>query len=255
MAPPQALLVVFTEPGDAVPVADFEDWFENEHVHPLRTECPVFLSWTRLQAVNPTTPAWGTIYDLTSYEDTKKPEFIKLLTNRSDRENHIFANGKSFDRRVYEQYEGPVHPPSSLYDPSKPAPYTVFTSLDVKPEGVEEFNKWYDEEHIPLLAKVPGWIRTRRFLLKEQGHIGTDAKKEPKPASAPKYLAVHEWDSLKGFETEEYKAAMGTPWMAKVMPFFTAHERKVVKFYNDWVKDERTGDVYIRRLLEKKSAL
>jgi len=28
----------------------------------------------------------------------------------------------------------------------------------------EELARWYTEEHIPLLSKVPGWLRTRRFV-------------------------------------------------------------------------------------------
>ena len=28
----------------------------------------------------------------------------------------------------------------------------------------EEFNKWYNEEHLANMAKVPGWRRVRRYV-------------------------------------------------------------------------------------------
>ena len=46
--------------------------------------------------------------------------------------------------------------------------------MDIPAEHVADFDRWYDEEHIPLLARVPGWVRSRRFVLKEVlGKYGT----------------------------------------------------------------------------------
>ncbi|KAH9937317.1 uncharacterized protein B0H18DRAFT_1113174 [Fomitopsis serialis] len=86
-------------------------------------------------------------------------------------------------------------PPSALHN-VEPASYVVFVSLGFRPEYEEEFNRWYDEEHIPMLAKAPGWIRTRRFVLKDWEQMGVEGQKQQK--EPPKYLAMHKWKSADG---------------------------------------------------------
>ncbi|TFY79452.1 hypothetical protein EWM64_g4562 [Hericium alpestre] len=232
MADPKAFLYVVSEPGPSVPEAEFHDWYDNEHV-PLRVNTPAFSSWARWEQIDGLKPTWGATYDLESYEATLVPPYSQLAETRSDREKDILSMLQTLDRRTYEAYTGnPIYPPSALYDPSKTAPEIVIVSIDVKPEGEEDFNRWYDEEHIPLLAKAKGWIRSRRFVLKDSGSLGTEASKKP----AHKYLAVHEWVSVEGLpESEEYKAALHTPWRTKVIEnWVTGYERRAFKLYKRW---------------------
>ncbi|CCM04455.1 uncharacterized protein FIBRA_06635 [Fibroporia radiculosa] len=232
MAPP-AFLLVFSDPGSGVDEAEYNDWYENEHI-PLRVNTPTFLNWTRWKAADGEKPTYGASYDLESYEATKKPPYTTLAETRSDREKEILKKLQVLDRRHYELYEGPSYPPSTLYDEHTPAPYVVFVSLGVKPEDEDEFNKWYDEEHIPLLAKAPGWIRSRRLVLKDWGQMGLEGQKGQK--EPPKFLTVHEWQSLDGLQSEEYKAAMNTAWREKVMAGVVSRERRVMEFLRKWEK-------------------
>lgn len=228
---PTAFLLVFSEPGENIPEEEYHDWYDNEHI-PLRVNTPTFLNWIRWKAVDGEKPTYGASYDLESYEATKKPPYTTLAETRSDREKEILKGIELLDRRHYELYEGPTTAPSALYDPATPAPYAVFVSVGVKPEFEEEFNKWYDEEHIPMLAKVPGWIRSRRFVLKDWGQMGVLGQKEQK--EPPKFLAVHEWTSLDGQQSKEFKDAMSTPWREKVAKGVLSRERRVVAFLKKW---------------------
>ena len=36
--------------------------------------------------------------------------------------------------------------------------------MNVTAEGEADFNKWYDEEHLPALAAVPGVLAARRYI-------------------------------------------------------------------------------------------
>jgi len=229
---PTAFLLVFSEPGPNVPEDEYNDWYDNEHI-PLRVNTPAFLNWTRWKAVDGEKPTYGASYDLESYEATKKAPYTTLAETRSDREKGILANIQLLDRRHYELIETPSHPPSALYDETNPAPYVVFVSLDVKPEAEDDFNKWYHEEHIPLLAKAPGWVRSRRFILKDCGQMGVEAQKDQKP---PKYMTVHEWASMDSFVSPEYKAALATPWTEKVFANVVARERRVMTFMKKWAR-------------------
>lgn len=72
----------------------------------------------------------------------------------------------------------------------------IFSS-EVIPGKEEEFNKWYDEHHIPLFAgKLPGLKNVRRFYSKK---------------SDPQFLTIYEFESFddlkKALSSEESKSA------------------------------------------------
>ena len=45
----------------------------------------------------------------------------------------------------------------------KDAPALLLNAMSVAPEHEREFNDWYDTEHIPALAAVPGTLCARRY--------------------------------------------------------------------------------------------
>ncbi|KAA1468025.1 hypothetical protein DENSPDRAFT_365059 [Dentipellis sp. KUC8613] len=232
MTEPKAFLLVFSEPGPDVSESEFHDWYNNEHV-PLRVNTPAFSSWARWEQADGAKPTWAATYDIDSYESTQVAPYTTLAETRSEREKSVISRLQLLDRRTFEIHNiQPPTPPSSLYDPKKTPPFVVIVSTEVKPEGEEEFNKWYDEEHVPLLAAVPGWIRSRRFVLKDSGSLGKEG-----PKRVPKYLAVHEWNSLDGQGGEKFKAIF-TPWRTKVVEtIVTSQERRVFKLYKSWERE------------------
>lgn len=77
----------------------------------------------------------------------------------------------------------------------------------------EEFNAWYDQEHVPMLAAVPGWLRSRRF-----SRVGGDG---------PDFLAYHELASTDVFEDPAFAAARATPWRATVVGYRIDYESRL----------------------------
>jgi hypothetical protein len=70
-----------------------------------------------------------------------------------------------------------------------------------------DFDKWYREEHLDMLAAMPGYRRTLRYVL---------GPKAPLTRGEPaKFLAVHEMDELKGLGSEAGQAANQTPWTVR----------------------------------------
>ncbi|KAI0319756.1 hypothetical protein OF83DRAFT_1162783 [Amylostereum chailletii] len=235
MSAPKGFLLVFSEPGPAVPEDEFHDWYDNEHV-PLRIDVPTFSSWTRWEQIDGQKPSWAAYYDLESFEATQVPPYSRLAETRSEREKGILPKLEVLDRRTYEVYTGhPGTPPSTLYDPKKSAGFMVLVEADLKPEHEADFNRWYDEEHIPLLAKAPGWVRSRRFVIKDDSCIGAEgAKRTEKPL---KYLTVHEWTVQDFPDSPGYKHATNTPWRTEVMENVTKKARRVFKLYKEWQRD------------------
>ncbi|WP_304306786.1 hypothetical protein [Pseudacidovorax intermedius] len=70
----------------------------------------------------------------------------------------------------------------------------------------EEFQRWYDQEHLPGLAQVPGCIRAQRFL-NVDGH----------PAS----FACYDLEAPDVLGSPAWLAVRGTAWSDRVRPHFT----------------------------------
>jgi hypothetical protein len=88
----------------------------------------------------------------------------------------------------------------------------VIVRIDVKPEMEEEFNRWYDEEHVPNLLKVPGVISAARGINTGPG---------------PKYIAVYEHENIEVQHTAAYDKAVHTEWTERIAPHFLKVEREV----------------------------
>jgi len=106
----------------------------------------------------------------------------------------------------------------------RPAPVILAVAMSV-PEGSEDdLAAWYTEEHIPMLLKVPGWRRIRRFRL-------TRALDAPGPG-VPTFLSVHELAGPEVLEDPGFLAAISTPWRDRVVASALQRERRVFGLRN-----------------------
>jgi hypothetical protein len=80
----------------------------------------------------------------------------------------------------------------------------VRTDIDLEVE--EEFNRWYDMEHIPNLLKVPGVSDAKRGKLYD--------------GKGPKYIAVYEHVDDTVSHSLAYKEAVDTEWTRRLRPRF-----------------------------------
>lgn len=81
-----------------------------------------------------------------------------------------------------------------------------------EPDWEQEVNRWYDQEHLPMLLAVPGYRSGRRYVAVE---------------GEPKYMAFWEIDSLAAYQSPEHDAVNLTPWSKKIRP----HNRSQLGFY------------------------
>jgi hypothetical protein len=73
--------------------------------------------------------------------------------------------------------------------------YIFMVSMDVAPEKEALFNEVYDQEHVPLLLKVPG-VRAVTRLRTEPASVVIGGQQKPLTGDgAPRYLAIYEIDS------------------------------------------------------------
>ncbi len=71
----------------------------------------------------------------------------------------------------------------------------VISRMDPPREKEAEWNRWYNEEHIPSRLKLPGYLVIRRY------ELVTGLPDEFKPAT--KYLTLVEFDSLDALQSKE----------------------------------------------------
>ena len=74
---------------------------------------------------------------------------------------------------------------------------------DVPGDVEEEFNRWYNEEHLAELLSVPGVLNAARYEATSSG---------------PKHMAVYELESPAVIETDAFKNRPRTEWGKKVSP-------------------------------------
>jgi hypothetical protein len=208
------LFYVYTDPGTA-DEAEFHDWYDHEH-GPARLAVPGIRTAMRYQALDGETPAWLALYELDGPEVIDSPEYRALGANASERDKAVAAGLATLDRRVYEQtgLDG-------LDELPQPAPVILAVAMSV-PEGTEgDLAAWYAQEHIPMLLKVPGWQRIRRFRL-------TRSLDDP----APEFLSVHDLAGPQVLEEPAYRAAVSTPWRDRVVASALRRERRVFGLRN-----------------------
>jgi hypothetical protein len=95
--------------------------------------------------------------------------------------------------------------------------YTVET--DVAAERERDFNAWYEQEHLPGLARVVGTVRAQRFARQ----IGT-----------PKYLACYDLTDPAALERPEWLAVRATAWSSRIRPLFVNPRRTMFRRADLW---------------------
>jgi pimeloyl-ACP methyl ester carboxylesterase len=229
MAPTPGILYVTMQPKPELPESQFHDWYNNEH-GPTRLRLPFVKNGFRYRANDlegaaptETKPEWMAVYDITDMAELTKDTYLRLRDQpvKSKREADTMAKIK-VDRKLYDFVESRESNEFKVLEKVEnegEGNVTVAVFLDLH-EGAgkkEELDKWYREEHIELLSKVPGWLRTRRFVTSSID-----------PKAPVEYLALHEYAPKNGLGGPEFKAATTTKWDEEVMTKVVKEKRRRV---------------------------
>ncbi|TGO83591.1 hypothetical protein BPOR_0623g00070 [Botrytis porri] len=216
MAPIPGILYVTMQPQESLPDSQWHDWYNNEH-GPLRLRLPFIANGFRYRAsdlssekpASTSHPEWMAIYDVTDMAAMNTDTYLRLRGSevKTDREKETMAQIK-VDRRLYDyisgkEIDGYKNVEEVGYDEGN---YVVTSTAEVKEEFDEEFNKWMEEEHLSMIAKIPGWRRTRRFVT--SSILGGKEGKE--------YLYVTEFAPQNDAFGEASKAVGQTEWAKKI---------------------------------------
>ena len=70
--------------------------------------------------------------------------------------------------------------------------------MDVESGHEAEFDRWYNEEHLPERLEIPGYVSARRFKLEEGNGV-------------LKYLCIWELEDESPLESDQYKMQRARP--------------------------------------------
>ena len=107
--------------------------------------------------------------------------------------------------------------------------YLFVVSMDVDPAFEDLFNEVYDEEHVPLLLKVPGVNAVSR-LKGEPFAVSIGGERKEMPAPSPVYTALYEIDDPSVLESAEWASAVEEGrWPNQVRPHTTNRSHSLFK--------------------------
>jgi hypothetical protein len=86
------------------------------------------------------------------------------------------------------------------------APWHYIVATDVLPEHEADFNAWYEQEHLPGLAAVPGTVQAARYVRVD--------------GTGPRYHACYDLADRAAFNSPAWLAVRGTAWSSRVRPSF-----------------------------------
>ncbi|ROT35066.1 3-oxoadipate enol-lactonase [Sodiomyces alkalinus F11] len=210
MATP-GLLYVKMQPKPDLPEAQFHEWYNNEHGPTRLRFAHIFPNGFRYRATDNKEPTYLAVYDVTDTALLETKEYTDLRAHRSAHEaatiGQVDVRRDIYDL-VHERSNEAFRPLESLTDADAEGTQLVVNETTVKNDyrqAEEEYTTWYEEEHVDMLSRVPGWLRTRLFRTSPIGN-----------PSRTTLLSVTEYARENGLGGPEHKAAMDTPWRTKV---------------------------------------
>jgi hypothetical protein len=183
---------------------EVDDWHRSERV-PRRAGVPGVLSAQAWVGIDEPSISIA-VYDLEHVGVTASPGYQAERSPWSARVARLAESSMDF--------EGSQTLPGEAVSPVIAGGLLV-NAMSAALPGEAEFNRWYDEEHIPALSAVPGTLLARRF-------VSTNGCRQ-------KYLALYHLESPEVVKTAAWAQAVETPWTSKIRPFMRDRLRIVCR--------------------------
>lgn len=107
--------------------------------------------------------------------------------------------------------------------------YLFSASMDIAPEKEDLFNEVYDQEHVPLLLKVPGVISVTRLVAQPLTMSMGGQRQTIVAEGEPKHTALYEIESPDVLLSDAWAEAVEEGrWPEEVRPY-TSNRRHVLR--------------------------
>ena len=183
---------------------EFNAWYNTEHIQQI-TSIPGFINGRRYMALEGV-PKYLALYELHDETITAGGEFQSVMANPTPWSARM--RGFYRDDRIRNTYRRLC---TTGEAPGEEAPFVYVVKTDIPKDIEADFNAWYEHEHVPALASVPGCLRARRFLAID---------------GQPKYMAVYELANPDVIKSAAWAKARDTAWTEKIRPHMQNLDRR-----------------------------
>jgi hypothetical protein len=206
MAQAGALMTAWTHVAPEREV-EFNAWYDTEHL-PEIVALPGFLSARRYvcEGAVPKYLAW---YDAVDETVEPGPHLKQYLADSAASSQCITAHLQHRERMNFRLMRDVGE------KPQRDTPWLYIVHTDIPDHIVDEYNEWYDAEHLPRLVTVPGVLRARRY--------------NRVSGAGPQYLTAYEITAPEVWESPAAHQARKTPWTEKMRSLFQNTRRSMCK--------------------------
>lgn len=193
--------VLFSEmTPDASWETEFNAWYDGEHI-PLRMEVPGFLGAQRYRRRD--SSAYLAVYDLESPAVLTSAAYDAVKSRPTDLTRHMLSSVSGFTRYIGELTSARLQPGlRGGEELLSPVLYAVM--FTVPAQRSEEFDAWYDEDHMPTLLECKEWLGCRRYAI-------VDGEPE-----AFTHLALHHLATADALDSPSRSKARNSEWRRKL---------------------------------------
>ena len=191
---------------------EFHDWYDLEHL-PERLAVPGFGACERWIGDGKENVSVAT-YDLDSVDVLRADPYQSIAHGNLS----VWSKRVTSMCRRLLRFEGAQITPGDAAAPAG-AGALLLNAMNIAPEAEDDFNAWYDDEHLPALGGVPGMLLARRYRSDEEG------------PGVRRYIAIYHLESPDVTRSDAWKSAVDTPWSARMRPHFSDHVRILSKRY------------------------
>jgi len=193
--------------------AEFNDWYQLEHV-PQLTAMPGFVRTRRYfcEKADIRYLAW---YETADEQVEAGAHFQSIVANPTPwslRMRKFYG-----DKRERMNFKLMCEVGQTSF---ADAPWMYIVHTDIPDHIVDEYNAWYDSEHLPRCAGIPGVLSARRYM--STGIAGGNS-------DGPKYLTAYELAGPDVWESPAALLARKTPWTEKMRSLFSNTRRALYK--------------------------
>lgn len=198
---------------------EFNDWYNLEHV-PQLTALSGFVR-TRRYCCDKADIRYLAWYETADEKVEAGPHFQNIVahpTPWSQRMRKLYGDNRERMNFKLMCEVGTI--------PAPDAPWMYIVHTDIPDHIVDEYNDWYDREHLPRCAGIPGVLRARRYM--STGIAG-----------GPRYLTAYELAGPDVWESPAAQLARKTPWTEKMRSLFSNTRRALYRLVAPTVTHEQ----------------
>jgi hypothetical protein len=192
---------------------EFNDWYNLEHV-PQLTALPGFVR-TRRYFCEKSDIRYLAWYETADETVEAAKDFQHIVTHPTPwslrMRKHYGNNRERMNFKLMCEVGD---------SPAADAPWMYIVHTDIPDHIVDEYNAWYDKEHLPRCAAIPGVFRARRYMSTSIAGGDTDG---------PRYLTAYELAGPDVWESPAALQARKTPWTEKMRSLFSNTRRALYR--------------------------